>query len=95
SFLLPDLDNGFEAMRKIMQEDLNPCLARLYDPIETNSQLFKYHLVTPSSRKKMENQPGSCYLILGFDGKGELVDLLHKWAHDNLHWRWLENLVAA
>ena len=80
SVLLPDLDNGFEAMRKIMQEDLNPCMARLYDPIETNSQLFKYHLVTPPSREKMENMAGCCYLILGFDGKEELVDLLNKWA---------------
>jgi alkyldihydroxyacetonephosphate synthase len=84
SVFLPDLDNGFEAMRKIMQAELNPCMARLYDHIETNSQLFKYHLLTDPARETLESNPGSCYLIYGFDGREELVDLLHKWAWEIL-----------
>jgi alkyldihydroxyacetonephosphate synthase len=80
SFLFPNLDNGFEAMRKIMQADLNPCLARLYDPIETNSQLFKGILVTKNAIDKIEKKKDSCYLVLGFDGHKKIVDIVDKMA---------------
>jgi alkyldihydroxyacetonephosphate synthase len=82
SYLLPDLDAGFDAMRKIMQEDLNPCMARLYDAIETDSELFKHSLITEAGKQKIAEKKDWCYLIIGFDGRKEMVDLIFKWAHD-------------
>jgi len=75
AFLFPGLVEGIEAMRKIMQSDLEPCLARLYDPIETNSDLFKFNLVPEEIAKKIEEKKGCCYLVIGFDGSEKMVDL--------------------
>ncbi|MHA1135655.1 MAG: FAD-binding oxidoreductase [Candidatus Thorarchaeota archaeon] len=77
SFLVPTLDDGFEVMRKIMQKDLNPNMARLYDPIETDSELFK-HLTTDKGKAMINANKGHCYLILGFDGDKDIVDLIWK-----------------
>ena len=75
ALIFPDLEKGFEAMRKIMQADLQPCLARLYDPIETTSDLFTTSLVPTNLVSKIKKMKGYCYLIIGFDGNAKMVDL--------------------
>jgi len=77
SFLFPTLHNAFEAIRKVMQADLRPCMARLYDPIETKSQLFEL-LITKKTAKRIKEKKGCAYLVLGFDGFRDFVDLSDK-----------------
>jgi alkyldihydroxyacetonephosphate synthase len=77
SFLIPNLNDAFEVVRRIMQKDLNPCMARLYDETETYSELFK-HLTTDKGKATINANKGHCYLILGFDGDKDMVDLIWK-----------------
>jgi len=78
SFLFPNLVEGLEAMREIMQSDLQPCLARLYDPIETSSEYFRFSLVPKEVSDKIERKKGCCYLVIGFDGPSRIVELHEK-----------------
>lgn len=80
AFLFKNLASGMEAMREIMQSGLQPCLARLYDPLETNSDYFKFSLVPKDLHALIESMPGCCYLVIGFDGKTEMVELEDKMA---------------
>jgi len=80
--IFPSLAKGFEAMRRIMQADLQPCLARLYDPIETTSDLFTESLVPKNLVPKIRKKKGFCYLIIGFDGNSKMVRIQEKLALD-------------
>lgn len=78
AFLFPDLTKGFDAMRNIMQADLQPCLARLYDSTETSSDLFTTNLVPKDLITKIKESKDCCYLVIGFDGDKRMVELREK-----------------
>ncbi|MDH5795538.1 MAG: FAD-binding oxidoreductase, partial [Candidatus Bathyarchaeota archaeon] len=63
--LFPDVHSGIEAMRKIMQKDIVPCLARLYDEEETGTKIKDTWGIKQSG----------ALLVIGFDGLKEMVDL--------------------
>jgi alkyldihydroxyacetonephosphate synthase len=66
TFLLPSLSAGIEAGRQIMVSGLNPSLMRLYDEVDTAHILKdQYGLDVDGS-----------VLIMGFDGKERVVDVL-------------------
>lgn len=71
AFLFKDLHSGIEAVRKVLQKGMSPCVVRLYDEVEA-SKKTRYRTLAV----KME-KPGA-FLILGFDGYRELVDLEEK-----------------
>ena len=56
-YLFETLPAGVEAMRLIMRQGLDPCVARLYDP--RDARLYEKDLLVPG--------PG-CLLIIGFEG---------------------------
>lgn len=65
SFLFSDLSNGLEAGRRIMTARLHPAVIRLYDEVSTVKQV---------QRVLGLNVQGS-YMVVGFDGYKEFVDL--------------------
>ncbi|WXG44844.1 MAG: FAD-binding oxidoreductase [Promethearchaeati archaeon SRVP18_Atabeyarchaeia-1] len=68
-FLLPTLHSGLEAVRKLYRRGVIPCLIRLYD--ETDAMLVLGMVKIP--RK-------NCFLIVGFEGPKELVEVEEKLA---------------
>jgi len=70
--LFPDVHSGIEAMRKIMQNDIVPCLARLYDEEETSTRIRDTWGITGSG----------AFLVIGFDGLRKMVDLQESMALD-------------
>ncbi|MDD2707326.1 MAG: FAD-binding oxidoreductase [Verrucomicrobiae bacterium] len=65
AFLFPDLRQGLEAGKNIMCKRLRPCVIRLYDEAETQ-RLIKRVL-------GIDRQ--GAYLVFGFDGDEDMVDL--------------------
>lgn len=65
NFTFPTVEQGVEAIRKIMQKDIYPACVRLYDPLESKPFLQDFGL-------PLENQ---CVLFFGCEGISELVDL--------------------
>ncbi|MGQ9586141.1 MAG: FAD-binding oxidoreductase [Anaerolineae bacterium] len=65
SFLFSDLSNGIEAGRRIMTSRLRPAVIRLYDEVSTVKQVKRVLGLTVQ---------GS-YMVVGFDGFKEFVDL--------------------
>lgn len=101
-FTFPDLAAGWDAIRSVMQAGLQPCVARLYDELDTiiatsykekgdsawaqilgalnpvfklaKDQSLKLALKKPSwLQRALDFLPGSCLLILGFQGTEALV----------------------
>jgi len=68
AFLFKDLHSGLEAVRKTLQRGVNPCVVRLYDEEEASKRMKHRTLASGI------DVPGS-FLILGFDGYRELVEL--------------------
>lgn len=71
SFLFPDIHAGLEAGRRIMLDRLQPLVIRLYDE--------------PSTIKTVRRVLGTevdhgAYMVIGFDGRRELVDVQEKLA---------------
>jgi alkyldihydroxyacetonephosphate synthase len=71
SFLFPDIQAGLEAGRRIMLDRLQPLVIRLYDE--------------PSTIKTVRRVLGTevdhgAYMVMGFDGQRELVDVQEKLA---------------
>lgn len=64
AFLLPNLQEGIEAGRKIMVSGLLPCIMRFYDEKDTEHILRKQY--------NMEGE-GSFFMV-GFDGVASMVD---------------------
>ncbi|MEM3569468.1 MAG: FAD-binding oxidoreductase [Candidatus Jordarchaeales archaeon] len=70
AFIFKDLHSGIESVIKIFRRGLKPCVIRLYDYLDAQFTL----------KGKAEIPEGGSYLILGFDGMKEMVDLEEKTA---------------
>jgi len=68
SFLLPNLKEGIDYGRKIMESGLEPCIMRFYDEKDTE------HIL--KNQYKMKGK--GCFLMIGFDGLKEIVDVQTK-----------------
>ncbi|MCB0171455.1 MAG: FAD-binding oxidoreductase [Anaerolineae bacterium] len=73
SFLFPDLHSGIEAGRRIMLDRLQPLVIRLYDE--------------PSTIKTVKRVLGAdvdqgSYMVIGFDGLADIVDVQENIAYD-------------
>ena len=65
AFVFPDLQTGLEAGRQIMVRRLRPSVIRLYDEAETRRLI----------RRVLGIDKEGAYLVFGFDGDEDLVDL--------------------
>jgi alkyldihydroxyacetonephosphate synthase len=65
AFVFKDLHAGMEAGRQLMVQRLRPCVIRLYDEAETRRLI----------RRVLGVEREGAYLVFGFDGDKELVDL--------------------
>jgi alkyldihydroxyacetonephosphate synthase len=65
AFVFPDLHTGLEAGRQLMVRRLRPCVIRLYDEAETRRLI----------RRVLGIEKEGAYLVFGFDGDRDLVDL--------------------
>ncbi len=65
AFVFPDLHTGLEAGRQLMIRRLRPCVIRLYDEAETRRLI----------RRVLGIDKEGAYLVFGFDGDEDLVDL--------------------
>ena len=75
AFLFPDMHDGLDAGRRIMLERLNPCVIRLYDEASTSTRI----------KKILEIDIKGSYMVIGFDGSPEMVELQEKRAFDIIH----------
>ncbi len=66
AFLFPDLSSGLEAGRRMMIERLDPSLIRLYDEPSTIEQVKRILGLSVNE---------GAYMVIGFDGWREMVDL--------------------
>lgn len=71
SFLFPNLHAGIEAGRKIMLKRLQPLVIRLYDEHST---------IKTVKRVLGANVDQGAYMVIGFDGLAEVVDVQEKLA---------------
>jgi len=97
SFLLPNLKDGIEVGRKIMMSGLLPCIMRFYDEQDT-SHILK-------NQYKMKGK--GCFLMVGFDGLKEVVDIQTELAYkiisetkgkelgDKQAWVWWNNRLKS
>jgi alkyldihydroxyacetonephosphate synthase len=65
AFLFRDLHAGMEAGRRIMARRLRPCVVRLYDEAETRRLI----------KRVLDIDREGAYLVFGFDGDRDMVDL--------------------
>ncbi|MEM1884524.1 MAG: FAD-binding oxidoreductase [Candidatus Jordarchaeales archaeon] len=65
AFIFKDLHSGIESVIKIFRKGIKPCVVRLYDYLDAQFTL--------KGRAKIPE--GGSYLILGFDGLKEIVEL--------------------
>ena len=72
SFLLPNLRDGIEVGRKIMASGLQPCIMRFYDERDTG------HIL----KNQYDMEGTGCFLMVGFDGLKEMVDVQTRLAHE-------------
>ena len=72
AYLFSDLDVAMEAGAELMRSRLRPCAVRLYDEEETVHHVKN---VTGLDRK-------GAYLVFGFDGREQIVDLTMGYAMD-------------
>jgi alkyldihydroxyacetonephosphate synthase len=97
SFLLPNFRDGIEVGRKIMMSGLKPCIMRFYDEKDTA------HIL-----KNQYNMKGKgCFLMVGFDGLKEIVDIQAMLARkiisknkskelgDEVAWSWWNNRLRS
>lgn len=70
AFIFKDLHSGYEAGRKIMLRRLFPCAIRLYDETETKKLV----------KRILGIDREGVYMVIGFDGDKEIVDLKEKTA---------------
>ena len=68
AFMFHNLHDAYEAGREIVTRRLNPSVVRLYDESETESHV----------RKVLNLDRKGAYLVIGFDGIKEIVDILEK-----------------
>ena len=82
SYLFPSFEAGIEALRQIKENDLDPLIARLSDPLETHLFLKMKKSETSFFQKKIFSlllkfkkiEPSKmCYLLVGFQGTSESV----------------------
>jgi len=72
AFLLPNLRDGIEVGRKIMVSGLQPCIMRFYDERDTA------HIL----KNQYDMEGKGCFLMIGFDGLKEVVDVQARLAHE-------------
>ena len=65
SYLFRDLRTGIEAGRRIMVGRLHPCVIRLYDEYSTTKEL----------RRVLGVERAGVYMVIGFDGEADAVEL--------------------
>lgn len=65
AFIFKDLHSGLEAGRRIMTHRLRPCTIRLYNEAETRNLI----------RRVLGIEREGAYLVFGFDGDRDIVDL--------------------
>ena len=65
AFVFPDMHDALEAGRAIMTRRLRPCVIRLYDEAETRRLI----------RRVLGIEKDGAYLVFGFDGDEEIVDI--------------------
>jgi alkyldihydroxyacetonephosphate synthase len=94
AFLFKDLSQGIETCKQIMLERLQPSIIRLYDEKETLKRIKRILGIS------IDN--GS-YMVLGFDGKREIINIQEKLAvaicrnhgaeelNSELGWEWWRN----
>jgi alkyldihydroxyacetonephosphate synthase len=68
AFVFKNLKDGLEAGRRMMTEDVQPCVIRLYDPGSSKTK------VADVLKIKMDN-PQAAYFIVGYDGDSNMIDL--------------------
>jgi alkyldihydroxyacetonephosphate synthase len=97
AYLLPDLEEGIEAGRKIMVNGLLPCIMRFYDQKDTE------HILT----KQYNLEAKGCFFMVGFDGVGSVVDAQTTEAEkifkqaggvdlgDQQAWKWWNNRLKS
>ena len=76
------MHDGLEAGRQIMTRRLRPCVIRLYDEAETK------HLI----RRVLGIEKDGAYLVFGFDGDEDMVDMEMRKAAEICRARALEDL---
>ena len=67
SYTFEKTEAGLEAIRNILHAGFNPAVVRLYDEVEAASKIEKYGY-----------EEGYAFLILGYEGNAELVELEKK-----------------
>jgi len=72
AFIFKDLSTGLKVGRKLMVEKLQPAVIRLYNETETKSLI----------NRVLGIDKEGAYLVYGFDGKKEMVDLQLKYAKE-------------
>jgi len=72
AFLFKDLHSGIEVGRKIVHSSLHPCVIRLYDNAETKSLI----------KRVLGIDRDGAYLVYGFDGYENIVDLEMRYASE-------------
>ncbi len=78
AFIFKDMATGLKVGRKLMVENLQPAIIRLYNETETKELI----------KRVLGIDKEGAYLVYGFDGKQEMVDLQLKYAQeiaDNEH----------
>jgi len=68
AFVFENLHSAYEAGRKIMTRRLRPCTIRLYDEVETRRYV----------KRVIGVEKEGAYMVFGFDGDKEMVDLEEK-----------------
>jgi len=68
AFVFKDFHGAYEAARKMMVTRLRPCAIRIYDEVETEKLVKR---VLGVAKKGV-------YMVFGFDGKKEIVDIEEK-----------------
>jgi alkyldihydroxyacetonephosphate synthase len=71
AFLFGDFSKGLEAGKRIMLERLQPSVIRLYDEAETIKRIKKILGISLDR---------GAYMVLGYDGKKEIIDVQEKLA---------------
>jgi len=73
AFLFDNFTQGLEAGKRIMLERLEPSVIRLYDETETIKRIKKILGISLD---------GGSYMVLGYDGKKEVIDIQERLAMD-------------
>ncbi len=85
SFLFPDMHAGLEAGRNIMLDRLQPLVIRLYDERAT---------IKTVKRVLGQDVDSGSYMVIGFDGFGDIVDAQERHAFEIINRYGAEDLGA-